>query len=107
MSGRIARPGGQLIARADANPMAMPGIVELYRTVLGEASAFARRRHLEILTEVVLVGAYFLLRTFGDDLALGLWLVVAVLVAVVAPTSGLVVLAVIAPFNEGITVTRD
>jgi hypothetical protein len=108
MSGRIARPGGQLIARAGADPTAMPGVGELYQAVLVEASAFARRRRLEILTEIALVSLYFAFRTLGvDDPVLALWLLVAVLVAVVSPTSGLVVLAAIAPFNEGITISRD
>jgi hypothetical protein len=108
MSGRIARPGGQLIARADAEPIAMPGIIELYRAVLAEGVGFARRWRLSIAMEGGLVALYFALRTIGADTpALGFWLVVVGLLALVSPTSGLVVLAAIAPFNEGISVTRD
>jgi O-antigen ligase len=108
MSGRIARPGGQLIARADADPMAVPGVLELYQTVLDEASVFAKRRRVDILTEIALIGLYFVFRTIGmDPRTLDVWLAVVVLVALFSPTSGLVVLAAIAPFGEGVTVSRD
>jgi O-antigen ligase len=108
MSEGIARPGGQLIAQAGAGPLTTPGVVDLYREVFAAASAFARRWRLEIVTEIALVVAYFTLRTIGADApALPTWLIAAAVVAVVSPTSGLVVLAAIAPFNEGIAITRD
>jgi hypothetical protein len=88
--------------------MAMPGIIELYRAVLAEGVACARRWRLSIATESALIALYFALRTIGADTpALGFWLVVVGVLALVSPTSGLVVLAAIAPFNEGISVTRD
>jgi hypothetical protein len=108
MSGRIARPGGQLVAQAGADPSIAPGVRDLYRAVLVEASAFARRRRLEIVGEIALIGLYFALRTIGaNEPTLDVWLVVVVVVALLFPTSGLVILAAIAPFNEGISITRD
>ncbi|HEY8800377.1 MAG TPA: hypothetical protein VIM20_07225, partial [Candidatus Limnocylindrales bacterium] len=108
MSGRIARPGGQLVAEAGADPLITPGIRDLYGAVLVEASAFARRRRLELIVEIALIALYFALRTIGaNEPTLDVWLVVVAVVALVSPTSGLVILAAIAPFNEGISITRD
>lgn len=53
-----------------------------------------------VVAETVLIASYFGLRTFGLDLLLLLWLVAALVTAVVAPTSGLVLLAAIAPFED-------
>jgi len=108
MSGRIARPGGQLVAEAGADPLITPGVRDLYGAVLVEASAFARRRRLELIVEIALIGLYFALRTIGaNEPTLDVWLVVVAVVALASPTSGLVILAAIAPFNEGISITRD
>jgi len=108
MSGRIARPGGQLVAEAGADPLITPGVRDLYGAVLVEASAFARRRRLELIVEIALIGLYFGLRTIGaNEPTLDVWLVVVVVVALGSPSSGLVILAAIAPFNEGISITRD
>jgi len=108
MSGRIARPGGQLVAEAGADPLITPGVRDLYGAVLVEASAFARRRRLELIVEIGLIGLYFALRTIGaNEPTLDVWLVVVAVVALASPTSGLVILAAIAPFNEGISITRD
>ena len=108
MSGRIARPGGQLVAEAGADPLITPGVRDLYGAVLVEASAFARRWRLELIVEIALIALYFALRTIGaNEPTLDVWLVVVALVALASPTSGLVILAAIAPFNEGISITRD
>lgn len=107
MSGRIARPGWQLFTQAGADPVVHPGVVDLYRAIFEAAAAAVRRRRFAVAVEVTLVVAYFALRTIGvADWALDAWLAIVAIVTLVSPTSGLVVLAAIAPFNEGITVAR-
>jgi hypothetical protein len=60
------------------------------------------------VAEAVLIAVYFALRTLNPAATvLDGWLVVAALTGLVSPTAGLVVLAAIAPFNEGISITRD
>jgi O-antigen ligase len=63
----------------------------------------ARRYRLALWSELALIGLYFGLRTFGaEDIQLTAWLIAVIALAVVAPGSGLVVLAAIAPFNEAL-----
>ena len=87
---------------------ASAGVVDLYRAVAVAALAAAHRHRLAIVVETLLIVAWFVLRTEdATDIALIRWLVVACAVAVLSPTSGLIVLAAVAPFNEGLALTRD
>ncbi len=85
---------------------ARPGVRDLYRE-LGTATVTGWSRAAP-LVEAAVILAWFALRTFDlHPAAMFLWVVVAVLLAVLTPTSGLVVLAAIGPFNEGFLLTRD
>ena len=91
-----------------ADPEPGAGVIDLYRSVVGTAAATVRRHRLDVVTDVALVALYLVLRTAGaDSRLLGPWLVAALIVALIAPTSGLVILASIAPFGEGFFLTRD
>ncbi len=93
-------PGG---VSADA-----PRVLDLYAAMAGSAAVTARRYHLGDWTALALIAVYFLLRTADANASLlGPWLAGAVVLAILSPVHGLVVLAAIAPFNEGFTVTRD
>ena len=97
-------------AAGSAEPGAGPsqGVADLYRSLVETAVSIGRRRRLDLVTEAALIGIYLVLRTMGADAqALGPWLVAALIVTLLAPTSGLVVLAAIAPFSEGFLLTRD
>ena len=84
------------------------GVLDLYRAIAVSALATAQRYRLAIVVEGLLIVAYLVLRTEdATDIALIRWLAVAGVIAVVSPTSGLVVLAAVAPFNEGLALTRD
>jgi len=84
------------------------GVLDFYRAIVHATLKVGRRYHVAILVEAVLIVAYFVLRTAdANDLALLRWLMVAGVVAVASPSSGLVVLAAVAPFNEGLSLTRD
>lgn len=87
---------------------ARPRVVDLYRAVFQSAAATARRRSLDLALEALLIASYVVLRmTHASPPVLDGWLVLAALAGLIAPTSGLVVLAAIGPFNEGISLTRD
>jgi O-antigen ligase len=91
----------------DPEPRSAGGVLDFYRAILTSVTSTQRRR-LAILAEVILVLAYFLLRTAGGESdAMRDWLIIATVVAIASPTTGLVVLAAIAPFNEGLSITRD
>ncbi len=114
MAGAIAGTGGGTIAAVEADPSALPsqperpGILDLYRSVADALIPAVGRRRLGLAAEGVAIGAYVGLRTIGaSDDVLHLWLVLIVAGAIVSPTFGLVVLAAIAPLNEGIGLTRD
>ncbi len=108
MRGPTAPPQPITGLSADAPGVAAPGVVEpgvpdLYRALLAATVELVRRYRLAIVTEIVLIVLYFGLRTIDAiDTPLIAWLAVAVAVCVVTPTSGLVVLAAIAPFNEAL-----
>jgi hypothetical protein len=88
--------------------MKRPGIVDLYRAVATALASLVSRRRIVLLAEAALIAVYFALRTFNPAATvLDGWLAVAALTSLVSPTAGLVVLAAIAPFNEGISITRD
>src|SRR5688572_32116028 len=85
-----------------------PGPLDLYRTIAASAQRVAERHRLGLVTSIVLILGYFVLRTLGADTpVVGLWLVAAIAVAIVSPLHGLVILAAIAPFNEGFLISRD
>jgi O-antigen ligase/polysaccharide polymerase Wzy-like membrane protein len=85
---------------------ARPGVVDFYGA-LGDAVR-ERVPHAAVVAEAALIAFYFLARTVNvPDAILGVWLAVAAVVTLASPTSGLVLLAAIAPFSEGIFLTRD
>jgi O-antigen ligase/polysaccharide polymerase Wzy-like membrane protein len=95
-----------VIAGPATTAQARPGVIDLYRT-LGEVLS-ARWTRFAPLVEGALILAWFLLRTVDvHPAAMLLWLALATLLSMVAPTSGLVILAAIGPFNEGFILTRD
>jgi O-antigen ligase len=95
-----------VIARPATAAGSHPGVLDLYRE-LG-AALFARWARVAPLVEAAVIASWFLLRTVDvHPLAMWLWVGVATALAVLAPTSGLVILAAIAPFNEGFVLTRD
>lgn len=114
MAGRIAPAGAGTISLTEAQPApgvpaaAKPRVFDLYRAVFVVAAATARRRRLDLALEALLIASYVVLRmTHASPPVLDGWLVLAALAGLIAPTSGLVVLAAIGPFNEGISLTRD
>jgi hypothetical protein len=92
-------------------PGAAAGVLDLYRAMVEEARAgldAARRRRVAIAVEVSLIAVYVVLRTVDAGRSLlQVWSLVTALVAIASPTSGLVVLAAIAPFSEPFSVTRQ
>lgn len=81
-----------------------PGPLAIYRAIAEDAA----RWWLGPVTAVVLVVAYFLLRSVDADAAsLRAWLSLAVALALVSPTAGLLVLAAMAPFGEGLRLSGD
>ncbi len=96
-------PGPPTGARAFA-----PGVIDFYRSVAVISTDAARRYRLPLVSELALIGLYFVLRSIvADESALALWLGLAVGLCFVSPHGGLVVLAAVAPFNEGLLLVRD
>src|SRR5712691_6014174 len=68
MARGIAGAGGGTIALTGADPQAVPsetvrpGIVDLYAAVLASLATVARRLRIDLVTEAILIGAYFVLR---------------------------------------------
>jgi len=82
--------------------------MDLYRDLASAAIDVSRRYRLALWSELALIGLYLTMRTMSADVTLlWWWLGVVVVLSVFAPLSGLVVLAAIAPFNEGLDLTRD
>jgi hypothetical protein len=103
-----ARAAAGAAVLVEADQARTPDILDLYRAVISSIADLFRRGHPGIVAELLLIGAYFVLRTVeANDLALSRWLIVASTAAILSPTTGLVVLAAIAPFNEGLEITRD
>ncbi len=103
MRGPTASPQPITGLSGDASAVSTPGVIDLYRSIAAAALDIVGRYRLAIVAEIVLVAAYFALRTIGADTpTLIIWLGVAVVAAVISPASGLVVLAAIAPFNEAL-----
>jgi O-antigen ligase/polysaccharide polymerase Wzy-like membrane protein len=81
------------------------GLVDSYRAL--RQSALERMPHLPVAAEATLVAAYMLARTVNapHELLLG-WVAIAAVVTLVSPTSGLVMIAAIGPFPEGVFLPR-
>jgi hypothetical protein len=81
---------------------------DLYRSLLEAGRALVVRRRLDIWLEIPLIAAYALLRStdYGRRPLIA-WYVIAGLVALLAPVSGLVLLAAIAPFSESVILTHE
>ncbi|HEV8489970.1 MAG TPA: O-antigen ligase family protein [Candidatus Limnocylindrales bacterium] len=95
-----------MIARPATTVKPRPGVVDLYRA-LGVALTSGWTRAARYV-EVAVIVSWFVLRTVdANPLVMALWVGVAAALAVLAPTSGLVILAAIGPFNEGFLLTRD
>jgi len=103
-----ARAAAGAAVLVEADQARTPDILDLYRAVTSSIADLGRRGRSDVVAELVLIGVYFVLRTVdANDLALSRWLIVASAAAILSPTTGLVVLAAIAPFNEGLEITRD
>lgn len=78
------------------------GVVDLYRGLWSWAATAAERYHLALASEIVLIAVWLAVRTVSgaEGLPYLAWAVAAALLGLVAPASGLVVLAAIAPFDE-------
>jgi uncharacterized membrane protein YqjE len=95
-----------VIARPATTAESRPGVFDLYRD-LGAAASRGWTRAAPWV-EVAVILSWFVLRTFGNDpVAMWLWVAAAAVLAILAPTTGLVILVAIAPFNEGFVLTRD
>jgi hypothetical protein len=78
-------------------------VLDLYRALAATAIDVSRRYRLALWSELVLIGLYFAIRTIGTDTTqMTVWVVAVVALCVAAPSSGLIVLAAIAPFNDGL-----
>jgi hypothetical protein len=96
------QPGAQSLGPAGA------GILDLYRSVWQVARAAIIRYRIAIVVEIVLIVAWFVLRTeFSvESRAYLVWTIVAAGVALISPTSGLVILVATAPFFEPVSLSR-
>jgi hypothetical protein len=84
------------------------GILDLYRVAWRAASDLVARYRLAIVLELGLIALWFLLRTAFtvESRPYVLWTIVASGVALISPTSGLVILAATAPFFEPVSLTK-
>lgn len=84
------------------------GILDLYRAAWQSARDMLVRYRVAVVVELVLIAAWFILRTASsvESRPYLVWTIVAAGVAVISPTSGLVILASAAPFFEPVTLTR-
>jgi hypothetical protein len=93
---------------ADADRPAGVGIVDLYRAVWESLRPLIARYRLAIVLEMGMIAVWLLLRTTVsvESRPYLLWTIVAAGIAVVSPTSGLVILAGTAPFFEPVSLSR-
>ena len=97
-----------LAAVGEGRAAARPGAIDLYRAGWTAVRDTTARLHVATLVEIALVAAYVLLRTTDATRPLlSAWVVAASTVAILAPSSGLVLLAAIAPFTEPFSLTRQ
>jgi hypothetical protein len=97
-----------VVSDAEPEPLTRPGIVDLYRAVWDYLLPATARDRLVVVLEVGMIAAWFLLRTTVsvEGRPYLLWTIVAAGIAVVSPTSGLVILAGTAPFFEPVSLSR-
>jgi hypothetical protein len=93
---------------AEPEPLVRPGIVDLYRAVWEAGREVVVRRRVAIAVELGMIGLWLILRTVYsvESRPYLLWTIVASGVAIVSPTSGLVILAGTAPFFEPVSLSR-
>ncbi|MFL5673383.1 MAG: O-antigen ligase family protein [Chloroflexota bacterium] len=92
---------------ADARPAA-GGVLDSLRDRAVTAVAAARRHRLAVWSEVALIALYLGLRVVDADRGpLTAWLAAVIVLSFLSPTSGLVILAAIAPFNEALELRWD
>jgi hypothetical protein len=95
-----------VIAGSATTVEARPGALDFYRALGGAIEG--RWTRAAPYVEGAAIASWFLLRSAGAPAgAMGLWTAATAVLAVLAPTSGLVVLAAIGPFTEGFLITRD
>ncbi|TME11354.1 MAG: O-antigen ligase family protein [Chloroflexi bacterium] len=84
------------------------GVLDLYRSVWRAARDVIVRRRLVVLFEVALIAVWLVLRTevTVESRPYVAWTLVAAAVALISPTSGLVLLVATAPFFEPPTLLR-
>ena len=99
----------QPILRPSADsPSVAPGVLDFYRAVGTTSSDVARRWRLATWSGLALTALYFLIRTTsGDETQMLVWLAAVLALCLASPGTGLMVLAAVAPFNEGIDLSRD
>ncbi len=84
-------------------PLASVGVIDFYRVIAETAMDAGRRYRLPMWSAIALTGVYFGLRTIeANGSQMNVWLYAVVALCFLSPANGLVVLAAIAPFNEGI-----
>ncbi len=101
---------GSAVAASAGSPAARGnGILDLYRAAWAEAATAIARRRGALIVEVGLIALWFVLRTrYGVEARPYIaWTLLTCGVAVLSPTSGLVVLAATGPFYEPVTIGRD
>jgi O-antigen ligase len=84
------------------------GILDLYRSVWRAVHDVFVRHRVAIVVELALIAAWFVLRTVFsvESRPYLVWTIVAAAIALISPTSGLVILAATAPFFEPVSVSR-
>jgi O-Antigen ligase len=83
-------------------------VIDFYRSVLETGRAMGARYRLALWIEGVLIVAWAILRILDvGRRPLEAWYVVAAVIALIAPVSGLVLLAAIAPFSESVILTHE
>jgi hypothetical protein len=98
----VEQPAGDAVDTVGA------GILELYRSGWRTGREALVRYRIAIVVEVLLIAAWFVLRTtFSvESRPYIAWTIVAAGVALISPTSGLVILVATAPFFEPVSLSR-
>ena len=83
-------------------------ILDLYRAVWASLREAIVRYHLAVIVELGMILAWVVFRTAFDveSRPYLLWTVAACLIAVLSPTSGLVILVAMTPFFEPVSLSR-
>jgi hypothetical protein len=98
----LEHPAGEAVDRAG------PGILDLYRSVWQAGREALVRYRIAIIVELLLIVTWFVLRTTlsVESRPYVAWTIVAAGVALISPTSGLVILVATAPFYEPVSLSR-